>query len=91
MAEVLEETEAYLEDEREGEIGLIVSAVRGAARRKDSTVLTAFEETARYHGQIALRAHKTRRKNAEQAETENAPAGAPAAQVPDSPPAALPQ
>lgn len=89
MAEVLVETEAYLEDEREGEIGLIVNAVRGAARRKDPTLLAAFEETARYHGQIAARAHKTRRKNAEQGDA--ASNGAPTAQAPDSPPAAHPQ
>lgn len=89
MAEVLEETEAYLEDEREGEIGLVVNAVRRAARRKDPAVLAAFEETSRYHGQIAARAHKTRRKNAEQ--TEAASEGAPPAATPNSPPAALPQ
>jgi hypothetical protein len=91
LSEVLEETAAYLEDEREGEIGLIVSAVRAAARRKDPAVLTVFEETTRYHGQIAARAHKTRRKNAEQTETETPPAEAPVEHRKDSPAAALTQ
>lgn len=89
MAEVLEESEAYLEDEREGQIGLIVNAARQAARHKDPAVLAAFEETARYHGQIAARAHKTRRKNAEPAGA--APEAAPPAPEPNNPPAALPQ
>jgi hypothetical protein len=97
LAEVLEETEAYLEDEREGEIGLVVNAVRGAGRRKDPSVLTSFEETRRYHGQISARAYKTRRKNAEQAEadaeaeTETPPAEAPVEHRKDSPAAVLTQ
>jgi hypothetical protein len=63
LAEVLAETEAFIEDEREGEIGHIVSSVRRAAIRKDPAVVALFEETIRYHGQIAMRAHKTRLKN----------------------------
>jgi len=84
LAEILEETEAYLEDEREGEIALVVNAVRSAARRKAPSVLAAFEETIRYHGQIAARGVKTRRKNAEQAEDDGAVA--PPAQNPSGPP-----
>lgn len=74
-AEVLEETEIFLEDEREGQIGHVVNAVRGASRRKDPSVVASFEETIRYHGQIATRAAKTRRKNAESGpEAEEPPA-----------------
>jgi hypothetical protein len=68
LAEVLAETEAFLEDEREGEIGNVVIAVRRAAVRKNPAVVALFEETIRYHGQLALRAHKTRRKNKSVAE-----------------------
>jgi hypothetical protein len=64
LAEVLEETEIYLEDERETQFGTLVEAVRKAARRKDPAVLASFKETIRYHGQIGVRANKTRRKNA---------------------------
>jgi hypothetical protein len=67
-AEVLDETEIYLEDEREMQIGTVVEAVRKAARRKDPALLASFEKTIQYHGQIGVRAHKTRRKNAEAAE-----------------------
>lgn len=65
--EVLEETQVCLEDERENQIGTVVEAVRKAARRKDPSVVAAFETTIRYHGQIAARANQTRRKNAEEA------------------------
>lgn len=82
LAEVLAETEAFVEDERENEIGHIVSSARRAAIRKDAAVVILFEETIRYHGQIAARSHKTRRKNQQ-------PADAPA---PDAtPPAPSPQ
>jgi hypothetical protein len=64
LAEVLEESEAKLEDEREADIGIIVSAVRKAAQLKDASLLAPFEKTIRYHGQVGLRAMKTRRKNA---------------------------
>jgi hypothetical protein len=73
LLEVLDETEVYLEDEREGVLGNIVNAVRNAAKRKDPSVTAAFEETIRYHGQVATRAAKTRRKNAEAAEETEPP------------------
>jgi hypothetical protein len=75
LAEILAETEAFLEDEREDEIGHIVSSVRRASTRKDPAVVALFEETIRYHGQLAARAHKTRLKNQQVAPTE-APAHA---------------
>jgi hypothetical protein len=58
------------EDEREGEIGQMVNSVRRAAIRKDPTIVALFEETIRYHGQVAVRAHKTRLKNEEPVQTE---------------------
>lgn len=73
LAEVLAETEAFTEDELEGDIGLIVNAVRRASIRKDPTIVALFEETIRYHGQHALRAHKSRLKN-EQPTASDAPA-----------------
>jgi hypothetical protein len=79
--EVLGETEAYLEDEREGQIGVIVEAVRRTARRKDPAVLASFEKTLLYFGQNAIRAAKTRRKNAEAAEAAAQAAAEAAAQA----------
>ena len=73
-AEVSRRPRIFLEDEREGQIGLVVNAVRGASRRKDPGVVASFEETIRYHGQIATRAAKTRRKNAESGPDAEEPA-----------------
>lgn len=70
LAEILDETEAAIEDEREGDIGSVVKAARDASRRKDPSIVAAFEQTIRYHGQNAARAHATRRKNAEQSGAE---------------------
>jgi hypothetical protein len=75
MLEVVEETEVCLEDEREGDIGLVVGSVRRVGGR-DPGVLVHFEQTIRYHGQIALRAAKTRRKALAQAAAEEAAPGA---------------
>ena len=72
LAEVAMETEAFLEDEREAVVGLVVDAVRKAAKRTDPTMMTAFEDTVRYHGQVAKRAVKTRRRNEEAAAQEAA-------------------
>lgn len=61
-AEVLEESEVYYEDQREGDISLIVAAVRTAARHKDASIQASFEKTLAYNAQIALKAAKTRQK-----------------------------
>lgn len=92
LDEVLMETEAFLEDEREGQIGLVVEAARRAAIRRDPTIVALFEETIRYYGQIALRAHKTRRKKEHQAEAETKPAtpATPAAPATPTAPATKP-
>lgn len=84
-AEVLAETEIILEDQREAEIGVIVDAVRSAARRKDPSLLAPFEQTLRYNAQIGVRAAKTRKKNAKQAAEAAAAAAAEAeAEAPES-------
>lgn len=64
--EVLEETEIFLEDQREADIGVVVSAARRVGAR-NAGVLVHFEKTMRYHGQIGTRAAKTRKKAVEQA------------------------
>jgi hypothetical protein len=74
LAEVLEESEAYYEHEREADISLIADAIRSAARRKDESIRASFEKTLKYNAQTAQKAVKTRRKNAEAAgETEADP------------------
>lgn len=70
LVEVLEETQICLEDEREGDIGLVVGAVRRTGTREPG-VLVHFEETIRYHGQIGVRAAKARRRALEEAAEED--------------------
>ncbi len=69
-AEVLAETEALLEDEREADIGTIAVTVRKAAQRRDASLAGPFEETIRYYGQVGVRAAKTRKKNAQEGGAE---------------------
>lgn len=64
-AEALVESEAYYEDLREMAITLITMAVRTSARRKDESIQAGFERTLTYNAQAAMKAVKTRRKNAE--------------------------
>ncbi len=64
LAEVLEESEAYYENEREADISLMAAAVRSVARLKDDTIRALFEKTLKYNAQLAVKAAKTRRKNA---------------------------
>jgi hypothetical protein len=66
MYEVLNESEAMYEDERENDISLIVDAVTSNARRKkDRSLLAPFEKTLAYNAQTANKAAKTRQRNAE--------------------------
>jgi GTPase SAR1 family protein len=67
LAEILEESEAYYEHEREADISIIADAVRSAARRKNDAVRASFEKTLKYNSQSAEKAVKTRRKNAQAA------------------------
>jgi hypothetical protein len=68
VAEVLLESEGYYEDQRESDVTLIATAVRTSARRKDESIRAAFEKTLTYNAQAAMKAVKTRRKNAAEAE-----------------------
>jgi hypothetical protein len=68
VAEVLEESEAYHEDQQETDISMIASSARVAARRRDESILAAFEKTLAYNAQIAKKASKTRKKNKAEAE-----------------------
>lgn len=70
LAEVLVESEAKYEHDREAVIGKIADAVKSAARRTDRSLLGPFEKTLAYNNQVAMRAVKTRRKNAELAQAE---------------------
>ena len=67
MLEVVTETEAWLEDSREADIATIANAAKQTAKRVDGSVAALFEKTVKYHGEIATRAAKTRRKNEEAA------------------------
>jgi hypothetical protein len=66
LVEILEETRAKTENDREDDISIIAKAAQSAAdRRKDPGVAAPFEATIRYNSQIADKALQTRRKNAE--------------------------
>jgi hypothetical protein len=85
QVEVLEESRAYYIDARQNDISLMVDAMKSRAqRRKDSSVLLAFEQTLRYARQIADKAVRTRRQNAE-AEAEAPAPEAPAPEAPAEP------
>ncbi|TKD06535.1 hypothetical protein [Polyangium fumosum] len=66
--EVVRESRAKKVHERENDIASIVDTVKSRARRgADKALLNAFEKTIKYNAQIAEKAAKTRRKNAEKA------------------------
>ncbi|MDI3283634.1 hypothetical protein [Polyangium sp. 15x6] len=66
--EVVRESRAKKVHERENDIAAIVDSVKSTARRGgDEAVLAAFEKTIKYNAQVAEKAAKTRRKNAEAA------------------------
>ena len=75
-SEVLDESYAFYDHEREGLIGLIADAVKSSARRKDESLLAPFAKTVAYNAQVGLRAVKTRRRNAEAAAEAEAEAEA---------------
>ena len=92
QVEVLEESRAFYIDARQNDISMMVDSMKSRAqRRKDRTVLLPFERTLEYARQLAMKALKTRRQNAEQAEAEgDAPAStdAPAPSPSPAPPPA---
>jgi hypothetical protein len=64
--EVVRETRAKTENDREDDISVLAKAPQDAARRaKDPGIAAPFEETIKYNGQIAEKAAHTRKKNAE--------------------------
>lgn len=65
LAEVLAESEAKYEHERENAVGMIVDAVKSAAKRNGGEALKAiFEKTLAYAAQVGVKAAITRQKNA---------------------------
>jgi hypothetical protein len=74
LVEVLEESIALQEDEREAELSMLSDSVKRAVARKDPGIEGAFEKLLVYVAQVGVKAAATRRKNEEAAET-NAPAG----------------
>ncbi len=66
LAEVLKETEAKFEHDRENDISIISEAVKAMSRLKgDPTLLAGFEKTLKYNAQAGDKAAKTRKKNEE--------------------------
>ncbi|MDC3952533.1 hypothetical protein [Polyangium jinanense] len=64
--EVVRESRAKKVHERENDIAAIVDSAKSTARRGgDKGLLAAFEKTIKYNAQVAEKAAKTRRKNAE--------------------------
>lgn len=86
VAEVLAESEAYYEDLREGDISVMASSVRAAARHKDESIIASFEKMLAYNGQAALKAAKTRKKNADADADGDAGEGAPEGVTPKDEP-----
>ncbi len=66
LYEVLGETEADLENAREGDIALIARAAQAAAQHLDAGMAAHFETTLKYYSQIADKAVATRRKHAKE-------------------------
>jgi hypothetical protein len=91
QVEVLEESRAFYIDARQNDISMMVDSMRSRAqRRKDRTVLLPFEKTLEYARQLADKAVKTRRQNAEQAEAEADPPASSDAPAPSPAPSPSP-
>ncbi len=64
--EVVRETRAKREHDRENDISMLVDSVKSTAQRTgDRALLAGFERTIKYNGQIAEKAAQTRRRNEE--------------------------
>lgn len=64
LVEVLRESIALQENDREADIATVVDAVRKTGRRIGGAIEASFEKTIKYHSQIAAKAAATRKKNA---------------------------
>ncbi len=68
--EVVRETRAKAEHERENTVAFIVDVVKSTAQRSgDAKLLASFEKTLEYNAQSALKGARTRRKNADAPKT----------------------
>lgn len=66
LLEILEETRAKIDDQRQRQINAIAGAVEGRAKAlSDPTLLAKYEKTRTYRSAVALKGAKTRKKNAE--------------------------
>jgi peptidoglycan hydrolase CwlO-like protein len=71
LLEILEETRAKLDDQRQRQVSSIARLVDVRAKAlSDKTLLAKYEKTRTYRSAIALKGAKTRRKNAEAAKPE---------------------
>jgi hypothetical protein len=65
MVEVLEETRALLDDRRQRQVSAIATAVEGRAKAlRKPELLAKYEKTRAYRSAIAMKAARTRRRNA---------------------------
>jgi hypothetical protein len=72
IAEVLAESEALYENQREHALSQIVDAVKSTAKRnKNEGIRAPFEKSIRYTQQAAEKAVKTRKKNAAEKAAKN--------------------
>jgi hypothetical protein len=72
LTEVLVESEARCEHERENALAMLVDLARSAAKRKaDPSILAGVETTVKYVTQSAAKAASTRKKNAAAKKTAN--------------------
>lgn len=63
--EVVRETRAKVEHERENTVAFVVDVVKSTAQRTgNDALLASFQKTIEYNAQIATKAARTRRKNA---------------------------
>lgn len=73
LVEVIEETRAKLDDERHRRIVELADVIDARnKKRRDTTLLAAYQKIRAYRSAIGVKAAKTRRKNAEAAEQADA-------------------
>ncbi|UQA61079.1 hypothetical protein [Polyangium aurulentum] len=78
LVEMLEETRAKLDDQRQRQLHAIAGMVEGRVRATGDTELLAKYEKARaYRSAIAVKAAKTRKKNAQAAASTSTPPNPP--------------
>jgi len=64
--EVVTESEAKIQHDRENDVSIMVDSVKSTAKRTgDTTLLAGYEKTIKYNAQTAEKAAQTRKKNAD--------------------------